>query len=84
MKYLIVLLVVFAAVWLITAPRRRLQRREEAAPRPAPPPAPLPDSIVACPQCGLHLPRGEALPGRGGYYCSEAHRRLHELAHPPA
>ncbi len=86
MKYLLVLLVVLAVVWLIGAPGRRLrQQRDEAPPRPpAAPPPPLQDSIVACPQCGLHLPRSEALPGRGGYFCSEAHRSVHELAHPPA
>jgi uncharacterized protein len=40
--------------------------------------------MLACAQCGLHLPRGEALPGRGGVFCSEAHRAEHEKAHPPA
>lgn len=86
MKYLIVLLVVLAVAWLVTAPRRRLRRGDDEAPRrpPAPPPPPLQESIVACPQCGLHLPRSEAVPGRGGHFCSEAHRRAHELAHPPA
>jgi uncharacterized protein len=38
--------------------------------------------IVACAECGLHLPVDEALPGRGGYFCSAAHRTAHEARHP--
>jgi uncharacterized protein len=84
-KFLILLLVVLAVLWLVGAPARRLrERRDDALRKPPPAPPPLRDSIVACPQCGLHLPRSEALPGRGGFFCSEAHRRLHEQAHPPA
>ena len=88
MKYLVVLLVVVAVLWLIGMPRRRLDRQAgdaaERARQPAPPPASLPDSIVACPQCGLHLPLAEAVPGRGGYFCCETHRSIHERAHPVA
>ena len=76
MKFLVVLLVIVAVVWLVRSAGRRVSGA-------APPPPPLQDSIVACMQCGLHLPRGEALPGRGGVYCCETHRSLHERAHPP-
>ena len=79
MKYLVVLLVVVAVLWLV----RGTGRRVDGAP-PAQRPPPLQDSIVACAQCGLHLPSGEALPGRGGVYCCETHRSSHERAHPPA
>ncbi len=75
MKFLIVLLVIVAVLWLVRGAGRRIGGG-------APPP--LQDSIVACAQCGLHLPSGEALPGRGGVYCCEAHRSTHERAHPPA
>ncbi len=34
--------------------------------------------MLACALCGLHLPRSEALPGKGGVFCSEAHRREYE------
>ena len=88
MKFLIVLLVVVAVLWLLGAPGRRLRGRDDgrraAPPAPPPPPPPLQDRMVACPQCGLHLPRSEALPGRGGYFCGEAHRNAYEHAHPPA
>jgi uncharacterized protein len=38
--------------------------------------------IVACAECGLHLPIDEALPGRGGHFCSTAHRAAYEARHP--
>jgi len=77
MKLLILLLAVLALVWLLRGTRRRVD----------PPPArPAPDDtariIVACQHCGLHLPRGEALPGRGGVFCGEAHRAEYEKHHP--
>jgi uncharacterized protein len=32
--------------------------------------------MVACAQCGLHLPKSEALPGtRGDWYCCKEHRQ---------
>ena len=34
--------------------------------------------MLACAQCGLHLPPNEALPGKTGVYCSEAHRAMAE------
>jgi uncharacterized protein len=38
--------------------------------------------MLACAHCGVHLPRDEALPGRGGVFCSEAHRAAFEQVHP--
>jgi uncharacterized protein len=34
------------------------------------------EGMVACAQCGVHLPRSEALAARGLHYCSAAHRDL--------
>jgi uncharacterized protein len=34
--------------------------------------------MVACAECGTHLPQGEALPGRGGHFCCAEHRARHE------
>lgn len=80
MKYLIVILVVLLVLWLV-----RSQQRPRVPPAPkAPAPPPSNEPIVACMQCGLHLPRGEALPGRGGVFCGEAHRADYEKAHPPS
>lgn len=39
----------------------------------------VPQAMVSCATCGLHLPRQEALPLGDRYFCCEEHRR-----HPPA
>jgi len=77
MKYLLILLIVLVVVWLARSARR-------IPPRPAqrPPADDAKQPMLACVQCGLHLPRDEALPGRGGVFCSEAHRAEYERAHP--
>lgn len=75
MKYLILIVVVIAVLWLARSARRRVG----GAARP--PPSGKREAMVACAQCGLHLPSGEALPGRGGVFCCEAHRGDYERAH---
>jgi uncharacterized protein len=77
MKFLILFLVIAVVLWLARSKRTSLP----PSGRPAPPP---PDTMVACAQCGLHLPRSDALPGRGGMFCGEAHRALYEQSHPKA
>lgn len=77
MKILLVLAVVFAVWWLL----RRNARESTEVPPPQADPA-LPRDIVACTQCGLHLPAEDALPGRGGVFCDPAHRAAYEAAHP--
>jgi uncharacterized protein len=74
MKYLLVLAVVFVAIWIW-----RKNRREEMKSRP-PPPAPppavgAPQAMVRCAYCGLHLPAADAITGPSGVYCSTAHRQ---------
>jgi uncharacterized protein len=79
MKVLLVLLAVGVLFWLL---RGSLRRR---MPPPAAKPGATPDSpqpMLSCAQCGLHLPRDEALPGRGGVFCGAAHREAFEKAHP--
>lgn len=74
MKYL-VLVAVAVAVWLLW---RGLHRRADGAGRtPAPPPATaaLPQDMVRCAVCALHLPRLDALAdGQGRHFCSAEHR----------
>jgi len=83
-KFIVLLVVVFLIVWLV-----RGGRPGRSAPGPATPPAPpadvaaTPDTIVACAHCGLHLPKADALPGRGGVFCGEAHRAEFERAQAP-
>jgi uncharacterized protein len=65
------------AVLLLLGVRRGATSRR--APRGgARPPAPQP--MIACAYCGVHLPRDEALPGRGGVFCGDAHRAAFEEA----
>lgn len=73
MRLILLLVVVLGVIWLV-----RNLRKPTLPPRPGPTTPPrAPDRLedmVSCEQCGVHLPRGEALPGRGGVFCSEAHR----------
>ncbi len=78
MKALLVLLAIVVLVWLIAGSLRR--RLPPAAPKGR---AGAPQPMLQCAHCGLHLPRDEALPGRGGVFCGEPHRAAYEKAHPP-
>ena len=80
MKYLLLLLIVFAVLAIAKALRAPAARPRE--PRP-PQPAVGQEDMPACAHCGMYLPRSEALPGRGGVFCSEAHRKAFE-AQPPS
>ena len=78
MKFLLIIGIVMLVLWLARSGRR-------ADDRPVPPaPRDEPDALLSCAHCGLHLPRGDALPGRGGVFCDESHRSAYERAHPPA
>ena len=72
MKFLVLLVVVVGVLWLM-----RSLRKPTLPPTPKPPPLQN-EEMVACAQCGVHLPRTEALPGRGGVFCGEAHRSAFE------
>jgi uncharacterized protein len=78
MKIFFFLIAVFVLLWLL---RGGTSRRSGAA---AVPPVAAPQPMLACAQCGVHLPRDEALPGRGGVFCGEAHRAAFEKTHPEA
>lgn len=78
MKYLLLLLIIAVVAVLLGFKRSRPR-----APAPTKHQEPLPKDMVACAHCGLHLPRDEALPGRGGQFCSAAHRQAYESAHTP-
>jgi uncharacterized protein len=77
MKYLIIILIVLAVVWWATRSRSRAQVRDEKTAPDAHHPTAVED-MVTCAYCKVHLPKSEALPGRGGYFCDAAHRAAHE------
>jgi uncharacterized protein len=68
MKALLMLLVIFAGVWLWRSRQAGLSK--PAAPA-APPAKPL--DMVRCAQCGLHVASAEAIQGQRGQYCSAEH-----------
>ena len=82
MKYLLLIVIVVAILLLVRAGQRRVA--DKAARRPPQPPEPSAGAqpMLACAHCGIHLPRNESLPGRGGVFCDEAHRAAFERAHP--
>lgn len=71
MKLLVVLAAVALFVWLWRSGRRAPPATPPPASRPA-----LPEAMVRCEHCGLHLPRGDALVSRDGTFCGPAHQRL--------
>jgi uncharacterized protein len=77
MKIVLFLIAVAVLLWLLR--RGTAGRVPPAGPRPG---GATPQPMLACAQCGVHLPRDEALPGRGGVFCGEAHRAAFEQAHP--
>ncbi|MEJ7928765.1 PP0621 family protein [Ramlibacter sp. AN1015] len=81
MKYL-VLFAVLLLVYLLWRHERRSERQERAAGERAAPPRPptgapsLPQEMVRCSVCALHLPRTDALlDARGRTYCCPEHRQ---------
>jgi len=75
MKILLFLIAVVVLLWLLRGATVRRGNGGGAAKAP-PPTAPQP--VIACTYCGVHLPRDEALPGRGGVFCGDAHRTAFE------
>jgi uncharacterized protein len=78
MKYLLVtaLAVLVFWVWRHNRQAERDAAEREKMPRPRPAAKSLQATeVVACDVCEVHLPRSEAVTGRKGLYCSEAHRR---------
>ncbi|HKX41296.1 MAG TPA: PP0621 family protein [Burkholderiaceae bacterium] len=81
MKFLVVILVL-VVLWLLLRGTARRARGDDAPRRSRPTSAPPAQPMLVCAHCGLHLPRDEALPGRGGVFCGEAHRAAYEQQHP--
>lgn len=76
MKYLIVLALIGLLVWKWQAQRNgRLQQRKPPSQVPGPGTS---TPMQACTLCGLNVPQPEALQGRKGWYCCEAHRQRAE------
>lgn len=92
MKYVLLLLVLWAA-YALWRHQRRQAMRDQRPPPAAPashlgatqqvaPPAD-PQHMVRCQHCGVHLPQPDAVRGQLGWYCGTAHRQLAEGTPPP-
>ena len=72
MKYLVLLVVLVVAIGI--------WRSNRAAPKPPQPgksrPPALPQDMVACAHCGVHVPRADAQIQGNLAYCSLEHQRL--------
>lgn len=77
MKYLLLLAVLALVFFMLGAKRARPREPEARQPQPPAPPA-QPQAMLRCAECGMHLPANETLPGRGGVFCSAAHRASFE------
>ena len=70
MSRLLFLLAVAVVVYLLLRSFRRQAPKQDAPPAQA-------EEMVRCVQCGVHLPKSEAIMAGGNFYCSDAHRREH-------
>ena len=71
--FFLLLAIVIYVVW------RSFQRRGASRPSTGREPPRVPQAMVSCATCGLHVPRQEALLLGDRYFCCEEHRR-----NPPA
>lgn len=79
MKY-VLLLALLGLLFFILGAKRGRPRDDSEARSPAPPNRPK--AMLRCAECGMHLPADEALPGKGGVFCSAAHRAGFEARQP--
>lgn len=80
MKYLLVIVVVWVGYMVWRAQRRKDLGNQAPGTKggTAGKPSQISQDMVQCPVCALHLPRGDALVGARGLYCSDEHRRAAE------
>jgi len=74
MKYVLVLLVI--AIGLLLLAKRLRGADPPRSGRGSPKPGQVPQAMVECAHCGLHLPSADALLEGRHVFCSEGHRRL--------
>lgn len=69
MKFLLIIVVVLAGVWLWRSSRRVDPKRHRQPPQAAPKPL----EMVRCAFCSVHIPSVDAVQGKKGLYCSADH-----------
>jgi uncharacterized protein len=82
MKYLVILVLALAVIWLWRGKRRASlaeKARQQKPPQSSGKTGALRTTeVIACDVCAVHMPLSEALTGGRGVYCSESHRRQAE------
>ena len=80
MRNLLIFVLVLIVVWWA---RRAMQRfaeesraRREQKTQRAQAARQVPERMLSCEHCGLHVPEGEGVHAEGHFFCSDAHRRL--------
>jgi uncharacterized protein len=69
-KYLVLLAVIVAVIWLVTGKSRAAAKARQQDTRPV-------EDMVRCVHCGVFLPKAESIEARGLRFCSRDHERLH-------
>lgn len=64
-RLVLIVAVIFLAWWILRKYLRSIRREK--------PPAAVPEDMVRCAHCGVHLPRSEGLADNGRIYCSDEH-----------
>ncbi len=84
-RYLLLILFILLVIWATRALRGRSGRSDagesgsSSRQRRASGKGAEEDRLMLrCAHCGVHLPRDEALPGKGGVFCCEDHRAIVE------
>ncbi len=65
--WIVVVFVVLLGLRIANVAGAKRRARESGTPPPAPPA----DTMVRCANCGVYLPRADALPSGDGYLCGD-------------
>ena len=74
-KFLLLIALAIFAYLLLKGLRRDAKQQDSVPPSHARDEA-VPEDMVRCARCGVHLPRSESFTSRGKFFCSDEHRRL--------
>ena len=74
MRNLLIFLLVLGGIWWVRRALQRVQRKSRGADKA--PRLNEPERVLACSQCGVHVPESEGVRDHSGFYCCEAHRSL--------
>lgn len=78
MRFLFFVFIVLLAVFQWRSWRAQALKRTAQKPKPDNKAQGQAQAMLACEQCGLHVPASDAVQGKQGVYCSAAHRQLQE------